>query len=179
MSSLDTTIRCTHTLSIRRTSFVIVKRLFWRGMWVAEQEKPTQSIQFMQRLFSLYERIRKGPSCVTCRSHRLMACTTFLLMTLHGNYIRMKHGCVTQPFLKIQKTMPRWFQWLIERLEMFLIFCMILGLKKTRLCSLPEIMGGRIDSKARNIRVVFLDQMSTQRMGWSFAVGKAIFMKVA
>ena len=179
MFSLDTTIRCTHTLSIRRTSFVIVKRLFWRGMWVAEPEKPIQSIQFMQPPFSSYEKIKKGPSCVTCRLHHLMACTTFQPMTLPGNCIRMKHGCVTQRFLKTQKIMLRWSRWLIVRLGMSLIFCVNLGSKKTRLSSLQEITVGRIDSKVRNTRVVFLDQMSTQRMGLSFAVGKAISMKAA
>ena len=85
MSSLDTTIRCTHTLSIRRTSFVIVKRLFWRGMWVAEPEKPIQSIQFMQLPFSSYGTIKKGPSYATCRLHHLMACTTFQPMPLPGH----------------------------------------------------------------------------------------------
>ena len=179
MSSLDTTIRCTHTLSIRRTSFVIVKRSFWRGMWVAEPEKPIQSIQFMQQPFSSYETIKNGPSYVTCQSHRLMACTTFLPMTLLGNCIRTKHGCVTPRFLKTQKTMLQWFQWLIVRSGMSLIFCVNLGSKKTRLSSLPEITVGRIDLRARNTRVVFLDRMSTQRLGLSFAVGKAISMKVA
>ena len=179
MFSLDTTIRCTHTLSIRRTSFVIVKRLFWRGMWVAEPEKPIQSIQFMQPPFSSYEKIKKGPSYATCRLHHLMACTIFQPMTLPGNCIRMKHGCVTQRFLKTQKTMLRWSRWLIVRLGMSLIFCMSSDLKTTQLCFLRETTVGRIDSKARNTRVVFLDRTSTLRLGLSFAVGKAISMKVA
>ena len=133
--------------------------------------KPIQSIQFMQQPFSSYETIKKGPSYVTCQSHRLMACTTFLPMTLRGNCIRTKHGCVTPRFLKTQKTMLQWFQWLIVRSGMSLIFCVNLGSKKTRLSSLPEITVGRIDLKARNTRVVFGPNVNPET-GVEFRGGK-------